>query len=294
MYGRWPDVALLTVPPRSRAGERRLWRQLRGVPIDAAVVFAPSLRTALVPWLLRIPRRIGFRTDRRGPLLTDAVPSGSRERHLARQFLDLAVRLGADAAAPLDPRLPVGEDEREAAGDRLREIGFAGEETVALCPGATYGETKRWPLASWLALSSALIAGGRTIVVLGGGEEVAAGEAIARNGGAAAQSLAGRLSLRESLAMLGRLAGCVSNDSGAMHLAAAAGCPVVGVFGSTNPSWTGPLGARARVVTLGLACSPCYSSRCPTSIECLRDLDPDRVRAALLGLLEQAPPEGAG
>ena len=69
------------------------------------------------------------------------------------------------------------------------------------------------------------------------------------------------------------------------QLAAAAGCPVLGIFGSTNPEWTGPLGDRSLVVRTGIECSPCYSKSCPTGIECLRDLRPDSVLESFERLL---------
>ncbi len=131
-----------------------------------------------------------------------------------------------------------------------------------------------------MSLARRLAAEGDSLLILGGADERPIAARILDEVGGMARSLAGDLSLRESLAILGRLAGAVSNDSGAMHLAAAAGCAVLGLFGSTNPTWTGPLGAHSRAITLGLHCSPCYAKTCPTQIECLRDLDPARVADA--------------
>jgi heptosyltransferase-2 len=253
--------------------------------VDEALLLAPSFRSALSPFLARVPRRVGFSSDGRTVLLTEPVAMGGRDQHLAKQFLHLAARLGADASGSLDPRLPVGADEEQAASERLASGGLEARRTLAFCPGATYGETKRWPAGHWVDLGRMLSGLGWSIAVLGGQEERELGEQLAARIGRKAWSFAGRLDLRSSLSLLGRLAGAVSNDSGLLHLAVAAGCPVLGLFGSTNPSWTGPLGDASAVARIDLDCSPCYAKRCPTGIECLQDLRPETVQSSLLSLL---------
>jgi heptosyltransferase-2 len=253
---------------------------------DEALLLAPSFRAALLARLAGIPRRVGYASDGRAWLLTDALASPGRDSHLAEQYRALAARLGARATTPLDPTIPVGSDETARADLRLLSMGLDGASTVALCPGATYGETKRWPVAHWVGLARRLSAQGDALLILGGPDERPIAARIREEVGDTVHSLAGELTLRESLALLGCLAGTVSNDSGAMHLAAAAGCTVLGLFGSTHPAWTGPLGARSRALTLRLPCSPCYGRTCPTQIECLRDLDPDRVANAFRELRE--------
>jgi heptosyltransferase-2 len=280
LYGRWPSDALLQWEGRGLGSLVRTAARLRSLDAEEALILAPSFRSALVARLARIPRRIGYDSDHRGSLLSERLRAPGRDTHLAGQYLALAVRFGADPDAPMDASIRVGSDEIARAEHRLRTLGFDGASTVALCPGATYGETKRWPVEHWVNLARRLAAEGDSLLVLGGAEERPIAARILDDVGVAARSLAGDLSLRDSLAILGRLAGAVSNDSGAMHLAAAAGCPVLGLFGSTNPTWTGPLGARSRAITLRLHCSPCYAKSCPTQIECLRDLDPARVADA--------------
>jgi heptosyltransferase II len=292
LYGRWPSHALLEWEGKGVVAILRLARRLRMLGAGEALILAASFRSALVTALAGIPRRIGHASDGRGALLSDVVAEPGRDTHLATQYLALAARMGADRSSPLDPEIPVGADELESADLRLRSLGLDGGTTIALCPGATYGETKRWPADHWGALARRLSAHGFSILVMGGSDETAIAGRIREAAGETVRTLAGELSLRESLAIFGRLVGAVSNDSGAMHLAAAAGCPVVGIFGSTNPSWTGPLGSRSRHITLRLACSPCYAKECPTQIECLRDLGPDAVETEVRALLEGKEAEG--
>jgi heptosyltransferase-2 len=99
-----------------------------------------------------------------------------------------------------------------------------------------------------------------------------------------AVDLAGRTSLGALLALLERAAGVLSNDSGVMHVAAAVGAPVVGVFGSTNPAWTRPLGPRATFLWRGVACSPCYAPRCRLDFACMLDLPPEALVTAMRGV----------
>jgi heptosyltransferase-2 len=286
LYGRWPAAGLVEIERRGVVDLFRAARLLRSLEPEAAVHLAPSFRAALPAYAAGVGRRIGFPSDHRSALLTHVIAEPPRSVHLARQFLRLVEPLGANPDAPLDPRLPVGEDEADAARERLGGWGLSGEETIALCPGATYGPTKRWPPEHWIELARSLARRGFRLLILGGEGESEIARRIEAEVGSPARAVAGALGLRGSLAVLAQIAAAVSNDSGAMHLAAAAGCPTLGLFGSTNPQWTGPLGRASGTVTLSLPCAPCYGARCPTSIECLRDLAPRRVETELLALLE--------
>ncbi|MFB3909837.1 MAG: lipopolysaccharide heptosyltransferase II [Candidatus Eisenbacteria bacterium] len=285
LYGRWGADGLLVARDRGLFGPFALARRLRDLSLSEALVLGRSFRAALPFALARVPHRAGLATGGRALLLTDRLPEPDRSRHLAQHYLDLAARLGADPATPLDPSLPIGDDERRAAARRLEAVGCRPETAIGFAPGATYGETKRWPLRSWIDLGSRLASSGFSIAVFGGTAERAAAAAIADALPGAVFPLAGTLAIRQSLAVMSLLRAHVSNDSGAMHLAAASGRPVLGIFGSTNPRWTGPLGPASRALTLGLSCSPCYARRCPTQIECLRDLGAAAVHETLQPML---------
>ncbi len=288
LFGRWPSDLMIVAGRPGGEGLARFARRLRHCGCSEALILPVSFRSAVAPYLAGIPRRVAFASDSRGLLLTESVRPPGKDAHLARQFVRLAARLGANPEASLDPLIPIGEDEVARQEDRLHSLGLQSGSTIALCPGATYGETKRWPATHWMALAEILRDRGWSMVILGGAHEAGLGDLSARGERSGITNLAGQLTLRESLSILRLLRGAVSNDSGAMHLAAAAGCPVLGLFGSTNPDWTGPLGPFSRSLRLGIACSPCYSRRCPTQIECLRDLAPQRVASAFDELLEAA------
>ena len=96
---------------------------------------------------------------------------------------------------------------------------------------------------------------------------------------------AGETSVGQLVALLKLADGFVGNDSGAMHVAAALGQPTVGIFGSTNPTRTGPLGPRTRVLWQHLICSPCLARTCRFGhYNCLREIAPGGALDALHAL----------
>jgi heptosyltransferase-2 len=274
-----------------------LWRAARA---DAVVLMPPSLRVALAARLAGIPLCVGLVSDGRRALLTHPLPRAPRgARHFSLEMLDLAEvllaavgwRSAGGGGAPPSPSLPgcagVVPDPRLAGGPPVWALGV----------GATFGDAKSWP-PRHLAAFAAAAAGAEGVRVLLLGEAAArpavaaaraAGGVAWRDtlaGGAGVVDLVGRTSLPEVVALLRGCALYVGNDSGLMHLAAALGTPTVGLFGSTNPDWTAPRGARvACVAAEGFPCSPCYLRRCPQPLFCLETVTPEMVLARVRVLL---------
>ncbi|MDH3984544.1 MAG: lipopolysaccharide heptosyltransferase II, partial [Gammaproteobacteria bacterium] len=121
--------------------------------------------------------------------------------------------------------------------------------------------------------------------VLGSEKDAVAGDAIAR--GSKAMNLCGKTSLEDVVDLLAACEQVVSNDSGLMHIAAAVGTHVHGIYGSSSPKFTPPLTKSRDIHRLGLECSPCYERECPLGhLRCLKDLRPDSV---LQKILEKNP-----
>ena len=263
-------------------GRRRaLGRRLRGERYTRAIVLPRSAKAALVPWFARVPRRTGFRSELRFGLLNDL-------RALDKVALDQTVKrfvaLGQERREALPRELPAGLRPRLALDAentaRLRAAhGLAAVgPLLALMPGAEYGPAKRWPASEFGAVASRFVAQGGTVIVLGSAKERALGEEIAAV--APAKNLCGHTTLADVVDLLGAADVAVSNDSGLMHVAAAAGTRIVAIYGSSSPAFTPPLTATASIVYDALDCSPCFERTCPLGhLRCLRGIAAARVSA---------------
>ncbi|MEO8601748.1 MAG: lipopolysaccharide heptosyltransferase II [bacterium] len=288
---RWLDEV---IPYRVRGGlggmldRRRIVASLRRQRFELAVIFPRSFESALWPALARIPRRVGYRDDARGPLLTDAAvrTPALLQQHQAYDYLTLLrERLGiagdiADCAIDVEPRHRTTIDGWLAARRRRRG------PLIALAAAAAYGPAKEWPTARWVELADRLFERhGAECVLVGAPAERAKCERIAAATRHDVMIAAGETTIGEALALLARCAGFAGNDSGSMHVAGALGIPTVGLFGSTNPQRTAPLGPRTRVLYHRLDCSPCLERTCRFGhYDCLARIGVDEVDEALRSL----------
>ncbi len=292
VLARMPEVDAILPSPfghgELRLGERwRLGRSLAQRGYDQAFVLPNSLKSALIPLFAGIPRRTGYVGEMRWGLLNDARALDETALPLmVERFAALAGDRDTPLARPLPlPRLRVDEDARKATLARLALA--ADPAPVALCPGAEYGPAKRWPARHFAELARRLAARGHAVWLLGSPRDQAVGESIAAT--SPARNLCGRTTLEEAVDLIASARAVVTNDSGLMHVAAAVGKPLVALYGSSTPAFTPPLSARAHILSLGLACSPCFQRNCPLGhLDCLEKLAPERVLDALLPLLESA------
>lgn len=273
VFRRMPEVAGVIETPFAHGAlhlrERwRLGRTLQALGYDEALVLPNAWKAALVPFFARIATRRGYRGESRYGLLNLVYRKLPGREPMALHYARLAEEPGAAIAQPLpEPRLAV---DAQAALATRRRLGL-GERYAVLCPGAEYGPAKRWPYFAELAAQL-----DRPVVVLGSAKERALCAAV---GG---RNLAGETSLDEALDVLAGADLVVSNDSGLMHITAALGRPQVALFGSSSPRHTPPLSARARVIWLGIECSPCYARECPLGhFRCMRELSVEQVLALL-------------
>lgn len=255
------------------ATRRRIAKQLQGKGYDRAIVLPRSAKSALIPWLARVPVRTGYRGETRYWLINDMRPF---DPQVLDQTVKRFVALGLDAGEPLpadlpEPRLTVSAENQARV---MRELGVnLDRPVVAMMPGAEYGPAKCWPHEHFTALAARLDKAGYAVWVLGSNKDEQAGDIIAR--GSRATNLCGRTSLEDVIDLLAACEQAVSNDSGLMHIAAASGCHVHGIYGSSSPKFTPPLTKSRDIHEIGLDCSPCFERECPLGhLKCLRDLDP--------------------
>lgn len=265
---------------RGWAGLRDLARRLRAERYARAYLPHKSLRTALLALLARVPARIGFHDG--WPFFYTEVRRRPGEGHEIDRLLALADQPSAAYAPTLHPT----PDDERAAGAALAAGGIGdGAAFVAVAPGSIWG-SKRWPYYGDLARRLA----GVPVVVVGGPDDAGLGEeivgAVGRNGGRAV-NVCGKLTLRQSAALIARARVLVTNDSAPLHVATAVGTPIVAVFGPTLPEFGfGPIKSGDLALGVeGLDCRPCSHHgppRCPLGHHrCMRDLSSEVVAAAI-------------
>ena len=323
---RWPDApidvlcipstaALLAGHPRIRRrivyDKRRrtprlprLMRQLAAERYGLCLCPHRSLRSALLAWATRAPRRIAFDRSAGRPLFTETVPYRSdwhevgRNRSLLRE---------TDRSQERPPRLfPSAEDTAAAeavlAGAGAAAAGDArGEHArgiVCIAPGSVWA-TKRWTPEGFAFLTRHFQST-HQVVLLGGAEDralcdrvlaLAAGDAEDPSPHAPPVNVAGKLGFLASAALIGRAAVLISNDSAPVHLASAMGTPVVEIYGATSPAFGfSPYAVPHRIVQReDMECRPCAihgGAACPIrTFACMRELEAPRVIAAAEELL---------
>jgi len=287
----WVDEVLLDDKRGEHAGLAGLWRiarRLKRRSFDLAVIPHRSLRSTLLAWLAGVPRRVGFSSSAGSFLLTDRVPFSWLAHDLERN-LALARPLGAASAPARDEERYIEPSSLGCELSRLlaeKDLSST-DRLVGVHPGAAWS-TKRWLPERFAELCRRLARAGFKPVLVGGPADAPLGAEIARASGAA--DLTGKTSLEDLKSLMGRFSLFVTNDSGPMHLAAAAGVPVVAAFGATTRELGFfPYGAAHRVVEAELSCRPCglHGARaCPQGhFLCMRlvtvDLVWDACRAAL-------------
>jgi heptosyltransferase-2 len=258
---------------------RRIGYALRDDGYEQAIVLPRSLKSALIPWFARIPTRTGFRGESRYGLINDMRPF---DESALDQTVKRYVALGLEPGATLPPvPYPALRVDRHRQNAVMSSLGILTDRPViALMPGAEYGPAKCWPLDYFAQLAAALTNEGFDVWVLGSEKDATAGEHIASV--SAAQNLCGRTSLEDVIDLLGYTEQAISNDSGLMHIAAAVGAHVHGIYGSSSPAFTPPLTAERDIHWLDLDCSPCFERTCPLGhLRCLRELSVSRLYAAV-------------
>jgi heptosyltransferase-2 len=258
----------------------RLGRSLRDEHYAEAYVLPNSWKSALVPFFARIPQRIGWRGEARFGLLTEARRlDAARYPLMIERFMALGDPVGALPTSSYPrPRLKPDTDN---AARMVQTFDLNAGNAVALAPGAEFGPAKKWPAANYAALADELQARGHEVWLIGSPKDAADCEAIAKSSEGVV-NLAGETSLLDAVDLLSLARQAVCNDSGLMHIACALGVPTIGIFGSTSPDFTPPLGDEAQVAELDLDCRPCFQRTCPLGhLNCLVKLEPGQVIARL-------------
>ena len=270
---------------------KEIAKEIEAKNYQACFVLPNSFKSALIPWLANIPFRIGYRGELRFGLINLALdnPSKVNRPPMVEHYLVLSQLLKDDESIPLDklvPKLNVSGAAKQQVGQKLQDANINRDFIYAICPGAEYGPSKRWPTEHFAVLAQQLIKqnSNNQIVLLGGKNDYSLAQEITSQSKLVSNihNWCGNTSLDEAIALIGMSKAVVSNDSGLMHIAAALQTPQVAIFGSSDPTHTPPLSDRAKIMWLNMSCSPCHKRVCPLGhLSCLKDILPEQVLATL-------------
>ncbi|MDA8423629.1 MAG: lipopolysaccharide heptosyltransferase II [Nitrospiraceae bacterium] len=266
----WDPV---TIHADSRGAHRTLsakfafLRDLRRHHFDKVYVLKRSLSSAIMAWLCGAPKRVGFDTEGRGMFLTTRVPY-HHNQHEVKNFLNI---LKADGITVTDDFLEIwtNPDEEKRVLSLLTGAGIDLAQGIAAIHPFSAVRQRGWPFENFAELAGRISREtGLRPVILGGPGDIQEFDKVRHLFGNGIIDLVGKCNLRETIALLRQCALFVGNDSGIMHLAAAAGTPLVALFGPQSPVKFGPWSDCAKVIYQGLPCSPCrqkFFSECEPS-----------------------------
>lgn len=277
LLARMPEVSSAIVMPIGHGpfalkARYQLGKSLREKNYTQAIVLPNSFKSALIPFFAKIPLRTGWRGEMRYGVLNDI-------RQLDKQRYPLMIErfmaLGLSANETLPSEYPIPELQSHPKSSPTRPI-------LALCPGAEFGPAKRWPEEYYAEIANAKIKAGWEIWLFGSAKDAVVAERIMELTQAGCINYTGKTKLEEAVDLLSLATVVVSNDSGLMHIAAALKKPLIVLYGPTSASFTPPLHAQAKILSLALQCQPCFQRECPLKHnQCMRDLHPHTVLSAM-------------
>ena len=281
---RMPEVNKAIAMPLSHGqfgffDRLKLGKKLRANHYDQAILLPNSWKSALIPFVANIPIRTGYIGECRWGLLNDARKLDKSVMTMTVQrFVALGLAPGR-ANIPPDcstPRFVINEDQQNSVIKKFKLTNS--KKIVALCPGAEYGEAKRWPASYYAEVAKVKIAQGFQIWLFGSAKDQVIAEQINNQVEGACVDFTGQTSLAEAVDLMSLVDVVVTNDSGLMHVAAALDKKIIAIYGSSDPGFTPPLNNKAHIMSLKLECSPCFKRECPLGhTRCLQDIKPEQV-----------------
>ena len=258
---------------------------LRSRRYDLVIDFHGLMKSAAIVLLSGGGRRLGYDSmqEMTGLFYTEKIPE-DMNKHAVDRYLDFVRHLGG---ASEEPRfiIAVEEENRKKIDSLLAEGNISAERGFVAVNPVAFWKTKLWDESRFALLCDRIARELGFAVVFTGGEKEGAIESIRAQMREPSLNLGGRTTLRDLACLYGRAALVVTTDSGPMHIAAAAGTPVVALFGPTSPVRTGPYGRGHEVIRADLTCSPCFRKECGTK-KCMDGISVDRVFEAVRKMLD--------
>ncbi len=284
---RMPEVSLALEMPLARGklglmARINLGKSLRSRHYSQGILLPNTWKSALTPFFADIPLRTGYVGEFRYGLLNDI-------RHLNKSVLTQTVQRFVALAEKSPPKVaPICPAPHFYVGTENQQQVLAkfelntDKKILTLCPGAEYGEAKRWPIAHFAEVAKEKLAANWQVWLFGSPKDAPVTAQINELSGGNCIDLAGKTNLVEAVDLLSLADAVISNDSGLMHVAAALDKKLIAIYGSSDPNFTPPLSQKAKIISLNLECSPCFKRECPLGhTRCLTEITPQQVIAEL-------------
>ena len=255
----------------------KIAKDLRKNYYTSAIVLTNTFKSAIIPWLARIPERIGYKKELRSFLLTKSLNFIKHDDNMVNRYLKL---INSSFSENIRPSLEISTYQNHEIKKKFLLNNNA--KNIFLCPEAEFGETKRWPQKKWMELAKYFKEYKCNVYFLGkDGLSANAYNSVIDE--TSIVSLIGKTNLKEVAFLFSYADLVISNDSGLMHLSASLGRNLISIFGSSSPFYTPPLMKynSGEVLYKQLGCSPCFKRTCPlendNNLKCLNEISVEEV-----------------
>jgi heptosyltransferase-2 len=289
---RMPEVSGKIALP-FKHGELAFWQRiqfgksLKNAGYSQAIILTNSFKSALLPWAASIAKRTSFLGEMRYGLINDIRPlDKTKLKKTVERFVTLG--LDKDVSLPKTIPNPYLNSAPEAAWILAYRLGVLDNKSkvLGICPGAEYGEAKRWPAEYYAEVANDALKKGWQVLLFGSDKDMPVTTQINQLTQNKCVDLGGKTKLGEAIDLMSICDTVISNDSGLMHVAAAlsnetSAKKLIAIFGSSDPYHTPPMQPDAVIEYLGLSCSPCFKRECPLKDEahlaCLKNITPQLI-----------------
>lgn len=284
---RMPEVSEKIALP-FKHGELAFWKRLqfgkslKNEGYTQAIILTNSFKSALLPWAAGIKQRTSYLGEMRYGLINDVrTLDKSLLKKTVERFVNLGLPRHTDLPKIANPALIADKNNALAI---LENLGISAPQSkiLGLCPGAEYGEAKRWPAEHYAELANAALDKGWQVFIFGSDKDVSVTSHINQLTQNRSVDFGGKTKLAEAIDLMALCDTVISNDSGLMHVAAALDKNLIAIFGSSDPYHTPPMHPNAIIAYLALDCSPCFSRTCRFNdtqqhLACLKNITPQVI-----------------
>lgn len=252
----------------------RFGKTLKNQGYTQAIILTNSFKSALLPWAAGIKQRTSYLGEMRYGLINDIrALDKTKLKKTVERFVNLGLAKGQNL--PVNIPNPAMLANQANAQTTLNKLGLPQPDAkvLGLCPGAEYGEAKRWPAEYYAEVANTALNKGWQVWLFGSDMDTPVTSSINQQTQNRCVDLGGKTKLSEAIDLMALCDTVISNDSGLMHVAAALDKKLIAIYGSSDPHHTPPMHPNAVIEYLGLACSPCFKRTCPLGhLNCLKQL----------------------